>query len=220
MRIHALPLVGVSFLLLTGCEYLQQSNGETEPETIIIDLEGSSSSVASSVESADSSSSVTSTAAQEQSVSSAGASVTPAASSKSSRTEAGVEAEVKAETTLTVTNEGRDRQAQETSQAAVAKGVYTAYADGVIGNGKKSVLFFHAGWCPICKSAEADLKQWYSEEGFPLTTYKVDYDAETELKTKYGVTYQHTFVVIDGQGNVVQKLQGPSDAELQALLNS
>ena len=50
--------------------------------------------------------------------------------------------------------------------------------------------------------------------------YKVNYDTETSLKSRYGVTYQHTFVLIDGEGNAIQKLQTPSDAELKALIGA
>jgi hypothetical protein len=36
----------------------------------------------------------------------------------------------------------------------------------------------------------------------------VDYDAATDLRTQYGVTVQHTFVQVDGQGNELAKFTG------------
>ncbi len=99
-------------------------------------------------------------------------------------------------------------------------GSYGAYSPSVLSNGQKKVLFFHAAWCPVCKNANQQLTAWYSTHPFPLSTYKVDYDTETALKQRYGVTYQHTFVLVDGQGNALQTIQGPTDAELQALLRS
>lgn len=98
--------------------------------------------------------------------------------------------------------------------------VYTDYSASVIGNGHESVLFFYAAWCPICRAEDTDLKAWY-EAGLPdLPMYKVNYDTEAELKSRYGVTYQHTFVRIDGEGNAVQTLQGPTDAQLKAMIGA
>lgn len=102
---------------------------------------------------------------------------------------------------------------------AMMRGTYAAYHDGVIGNGQTSVLFFHAAWCPVCKSADTKLRAWFADPANAfLPVYKVDYDAAAELKRRYGVTYQHTFIKIDGQGNMLSREEGPSDSELRALL--
>jgi thiol-disulfide isomerase/thioredoxin len=68
------------------------------------------------------------------------------------------------------------------------------------------VLFFHAPWCPDCRTTEASL----IKDGVPagLTVVKVDYDSMTELKQKYGITHQHTFVKIDAQGTMLAKWTG------------
>jgi len=108
----------------------------------------------------------------------------------------------------------KDEAAMEKSSAA-----YLAYSDGVIGNGKTSVLFFHASWCPSCRQGDKDLAGIYGKGNAKVNTYKVDYDTSTELKQRYGVTYQHTFVLIDGQGKALKTLQGASAAELAALIN-
>lgn len=97
-------------------------------------------------------------------------------------------------------------------------GSYMTYADAVLRDGREKVLFFHAAWCPTCKKADQQLTSLYGETAYPRSTYRVDYDAETELKQRYGVTYQHTFVLVDGVGNALETIQGPSDAELRALL--
>ncbi len=70
----------------------------------------------------------------------------------------------------------------------------------------KVVLFFHASWCPDCKKTDESLKT----DGVPkgLTIVKLDYDTETDLKQKYGITQQHTFVQIDKQGAQVAKWAG------------
>ncbi len=72
--------------------------------------------------------------------------------------------------------------------------------------GTTVVLFFHAPWCPDCKDTDASLKA----DGVPdgLTVVKVDYDTMNDLKKKYGITQQHTFVQIDGDGDLVKKWTG------------
>ncbi|OIO53515.1 hypothetical protein AUJ46_04940 [Candidatus Peregrinibacteria bacterium CG1_02_54_53] len=108
--------------------------------------------------------------------------------------------------------------AMQPDTAAMAKGEYVAYHEGVIGDGQTSVLFFHATWCPVCKRADTSLRGWYAGDDAFLTTYKVDYDTQKELKKRYGITYQHTFIKIDGQGNAIGRLEGPNDADLLAFL--
>ena len=62
-----------------------------------------------------------------------------------------------------------------------------------------TVLFFAADWCPYC---QADLKD-INANGRRLGNVAIvvaDYDKATELKAKYGITVQDTFVQIDASG--------------------
>ncbi len=73
-----------------------------------------------------------------------------------------------------------------------------------LGNNKnRVVLFFSANWCPSCKIAEKDIRQNITQLPSDLIIIKVDYDKEKDLKTKYGVTYQDTFVQLDSAGNKI-----------------
>ena len=83
-----------------------------------------------------------------------------------------------------------------------------AIVEAVQKTGNKVVLFFHAPWCPYCKAANTAFVNQESEIPSGVTVLKTDYDSNTELKKKYGVTYQHTFVQIDAQGNMVTKWNG------------
>ncbi|MEK7564045.1 MAG: hypothetical protein AAB510_00550 [Patescibacteria group bacterium] len=48
-----------------------------------------------------------------------------------------------------------------------------------------------------------------------LSILDVDYDNSSDLKKKYGVTYQHTFVQVDKDGNMIKKWNGsPTLAKL------
>ncbi len=75
-----------------------------------------------------------------------------------------------------------------------------------------ALLFFHAAWCPTCRSAELDILQNGDLLPEDLTIVKVDYDSERDLKRQYNVTRQHTFVQVDSAGNEVKKWIGGSVA--------
>jgi thioredoxin 1 len=105
-------------------------------------------------------------------------------------------------------------------KAMIQSAVYTAYDSSVLMNGETKVLFFHAAWCPVCRAADVDLQEWFAQNLPTLNVYKVDYDTSTDLKSKYGVTYQHTFVLVDGQGNALKTIQGPSDEALKDLIGA
>ncbi len=109
-------------------------------------------------------------------------------------------------------------QPQQPVQAQA--GVYTTYSASVLKDGKTKVLFFNASWCPICKIQDQQLREWYAEGGIPGTVYSVDYDSNKDLRQTYGVTYQHTFVKVDGQGILIEKIQGPSESQLRAMLGA
>ncbi len=72
------------------------------------------------------------------------------------------------------------------------------------------VLFFHASWCPTCKTLDKSINANTANIPDGLTILKTNYDTETELKKKYGVTYQHTLVQVDGDGNLIKKWSGGS----------
>jgi thiol-disulfide isomerase/thioredoxin len=63
-----------------------------------------------------------------------------------------------------------------------------------------TVLFFTADWCPICRAARKELDAEAARLG-DVTVVLVDYDRSAALKRKYGVSYQHTYVQIDAEGN-------------------
>lgn len=89
-------------------------------------------------------------------------------------------------------------QTPETTQPEVAQaqGVYTNYSEAVLANATgKRVLFFHAPWCPQCRSIESGIKTQGIPDGY--TVIKVDYDSNQDLRKKYGVTLQTTFVSLD-----------------------
>lgn len=67
------------------------------------------------------------------------------------------------------------------------------------------VYFFHAGWCPICQGINKEIEADMSKIPAGVVLIKTDFDKETELRKKYGVTYQYTFVQFDNDGKQIKK---------------
>lgn len=107
-----------------------------------------------------------------------------------------------------------DTTSQSTTEQPTAttngSGVFTDYTETSIQDAQteKVVLFFHAQWCPTCRGLESNILE--NEEKIPenLTIIKVDFDTMSELKSKYGVIYQHTLVQVDKDGNLITKWSG------------
>ena len=74
---------------------------------------------------------------------------------------------------------------------------------------KPFALFFHASWCPTCRNMEKEIQENLSQLPQDLTLLKVNFDQETEIKKKYGLTQQSLVKIIDGKGNPGETLVAP-----------
>lgn len=72
------------------------------------------------------------------------------------------------------------------------------------------VLNFSASWCPSCRTLDKNINTSAGDIPVGTIIYKVDYDSNTDLRKKYGVTSQHTLVEVDANGNLIQKWTGGS----------
>lgn len=92
---------------------------------------------------------------------------------------------------------------------------YVAYtADGAskaLAQGRATVLYFWAAWCPICRAEEPKLKGWIEDSNLPVAGFRVNYDVESELKARYKIPYQHTTVFLNAEGEEVERFSGPVD---------
>lgn len=102
---------------------------------------------------------------------------------------------------------------------AQVKGSYEVYNAEKIALAETGdvVLFFHAPWCPSCRALNSDIEKNLSIIPDGVTILKTDYDTQTELKKKYGITSQHTLVQVDANGNMIKKWSGGS--KLESLLS-
>jgi thiol-disulfide isomerase/thioredoxin len=107
--------------------------------------------------------------------------------------------------------EGEAMMKKEGDSMTMAKaGFFGTYAPNLLTStaGHKNILFFSATWCPTCQATNKDIQANLDKIDPKLHLLSVDYDTNQELRTKYGVTMQHTFVEVDATGNLVKKTNG------------
>jgi thioredoxin 1 len=100
------------------------------------------------------------------------------------------------------------------SPATTAQYIEYSPATFVTTTNRRRVYFFHATWCPTCKQLNQELETQLSKLPKDVAIFKVDYDTESELKNRYGVTAQHTLVQVDATGLVKSQWNGGGVAEI------
>ncbi len=114
------------------------------------------------------------------------------------------------------TNNKPDSSMSETPSAAEttneSAGDFLSYESFVTSGDKysksKVVLFFNAAWCSTCQQARENIEANLDEIPKDLVIVVVDFDDSVELRRKYSVTVQHTFVEIDSAGEALGKWSG------------
>lgn len=109
----------------------------------------------------------------------------------------------------------KDTMMEKDGAMMMKGGQYMPYDASKIAFAKegKVVLFFNASWCPTCKAVDADIKASLGDIPANTLILSVDYDSSKDLKAKYGVTTQHTFVQVDASGNSLTKWVGGDTLE-------
>lgn len=118
----------------------------------------------------------------------------------------------------TIPEETRESNADEEE---LATGRYINYDESVLSNIKynSTILFFHASWCVECRAFDAKL----NDEQLPVgvQVLKVDYDARQDLRQKYDVTIQTTFVRVNASGDKLTKWVGyGKDKSVSAIIEN
>jgi len=81
-----------------------------------------------------------------------------------------------------------------------------------LASGQKVALFFHATWCPSCRSLDKAINSEVSSIPADTLIVKVDFDSSTDLKKKYRVVGQHTTVILNADGSEKSKKLGARSA--------
>lgn len=98
--------------------------------------------------------------------------------------------------------------APEAPASTLADGRYTDYSESAVASAgyNETILFFHASWCPECRAFEQAITGSDTPDGVQIL--KVDYDSSSDLRQKYGVTIQSTFVKVNANGDEVSQWVG------------
>lgn len=82
---------------------------------------------------------------------------------------------------------------------------YLEYSDSRLKSAKEEfkVLFFHANWCPTCTAFEAKVLSEEIPENIKIL--KVDFDTNSELRKKYNILTQTSFVLVDNDGTLLKR---------------
>jgi len=87
--------------------------------------------------------------------------------------------------------------------------------DKALAEGKTVVLYFYASWCPICRVEQSSTFSAFNELQLPnVVGFRVNFkdsdttDDEIELAKQFGVTYQHTKVIIKNGERVLKAPDG------------
>ncbi len=97
-----------------------------------------------------------------------------------------------------------------------------------LADNKTIVLYFYANWCPICKNEQTEIAEAFDElKNLNIVGFRVNYkDSETEkeeeaLAKEFGVSYQHTKIIIkDGKQVLKSPDSWSKERYLEQLQNS
>jgi len=103
----------------------------------------------------------------------------------------------------------------------VAEGRYVAYSEAELAESgyRTNVLFFYAAWCPECRAFDEAINTSDIPDGVQIL--QVDYDQATDLRQRYGVTLQSTFVSVAADGTARSTWVGyGKDKSVDAILEN
>ena len=95
------------------------------------------------------------------------------------------------------------------------------FQDAVVNAGKPAILDFWATWCPHCKRIAPAYDKFAAEYGDKMVVGKVDTDEDPAIAQKYQIEYLPTFVLLDAEGNVIDKIIAPANkAAIEEFVNN
>ena len=105
-------------------------------------------------------------------------------------------------------SEGMEEPAGSMMMAAGGKVAFTTLDDAaMLAKSGPAVLFFYADWCPVCRGDIRQIDSGLHKLG-NISVVVVDYDRAADLRKKFGITYQHTYVQIDMTGEKIALWSG------------
>lgn len=108
----------------------------------------------------------------------------------------------------------------ETDTASV-DGRYVDYSADFLSDKSydSTIIFFYAPWCPECRGFDMVIKEGLVPKNTQIL--KLDYDSSQDLRKKYGVTIQTSFVRVDSSGNKQRLWSGyGKDKSIDAIIEN
>lgn len=124
-------------------------------------------------------------------------------------------------TALYACNNGNNgKSGSEASQNPDARAEQVQQIDSVTDNSvsKPTVIDFYADWCGPCRQIAPLFDQLADKYDDRIVFKRVNVDESEQLAAQYGITSIPTFVFIDAQGNVVNKVVGADSESLTAAV--
>ena len=87
-------------------------------------------------------------------------------------------------------------------------------------SGAPVAVVFHADWCPTCRAQDKALQSLKTEKGLDITVLTVNYDTEKDLKRRFKINSQSTFVVLKGEKESARLVGDTSALNIMTALKS
>ena len=83
--------------------------------------------------------------------------------------------------------------------------------------GKTTLVFFHAPWCPVCKAQEPKVLAHLNNDAKDVVAFKVDYDTNKALRQEMNVAKQSTLILYRGAKELGRLSYKSDDASIDEL---
>jgi thioredoxin 1 len=117
------------------------------------------------------------------------------------------------------TQAGRMDQTGQMAQTNDFKPYTPEAVKAAMGDGKTTLLFFHAPWCPVCKAQEPKVKAHLNGAHKNVVAFKVDFDSNMALRKELGVDKQSTLILYQGMKEVARLSYKSDDASIAQFFN-
>jgi thioredoxin 1 len=91
--------------------------------------------------------------------------------------------------------------------------------NAAVAEGKTTLVFFHAPWCPVCKAQEPKVLAHLNNDAKQVVAFKVDYDTNKPLRQEMNVTKQSTLILYQGTKEVARVVYKSDDASIDELFS-
>ena len=85
--------------------------------------------------------------------------------------------------------------------------------------GKTTLVFFHAPWCPVCKAQEPKVLAHLNNDAKDVVAFKVDYDTNKALRQEMNVSKQSTLILYQGTKEIGRLSYKSDDASIDELFS-